>query len=276
MKRGSGFWKKLFAKNSRLRRFYRKLERDRLSDLSAAFSYYALLSLAPFAVGLILASTFLPEEQIESVFVWVGQLLGSGVREAAELVWSQAKRPGPRSLAGSLSLLAILVFSSAIFNQIQGSLNHIFRVKRTAVKQWLLKRLLSIALVFGLLGALLLASIVSSLLSAFENPLGLPIPSLLPWAASLGLCLAIALLYRWLPDVSVRWKAALPAAFLVVFGMSIARYGFAFYLSSSTVLSLYGAAATLPAFLVWVYVSSYLFFLGAELTHYWNEKFSLE
>jgi membrane protein len=267
------------TKNPRIRKwkktksFLRKLQTDNLSDLSASFSYYALLSLGPFSVGLVLASTFLPSSQIDGVFVWVEQLFGPSTRSTFEMVWAEAQRPGPRSLAGFLSLVGILLFSAAIFSQLQSSLNRIFRVRRRAIHQWLLKQLLSVALVFGLLIVLLSAAFLTSLSQALPAMSAIEIPRLIPWISLVVVGLGIAVLFRWLPDTHVGWRAALPSAFAVAIGMQIARSLFAFYLSSSTTLSLYGAAASFPIFLVWVYVTSFLFFLGAELAHFLNEKY---
>jgi membrane protein len=254
------------------RKISSKLGDDRLSDLSAAFSYYALLSLAPFSVGLILASTFLPEKMIDGVFVWIDEILGERTRDAFYFVWTEAKRPGPRTLAGFLSLVGVLLFASAVFNQLHRSLNTIFGVKRAPLKMWVRKRLLSMGLSLGAVFIFIVAAVATSFLTALEQFLPVNLPVFVSMLAAIALTLTITLLYRWLPDTSVSWWAAFPSAILVMLGMTASQSFFSWIMSFSTTFSLYGAAAALPLFLVWVYITSYVFFLGAELAFALNKK----
>ena len=78
--------------------------------------------------------------------------------------------------------------------------------------------------------------------------------------------LLIAMVYRVLPDVRLGladvWGGALVTA--ILFG--IGKLAIGLYLGQTSVASAYGAAASLVVFLLWVYYSSLIMFLGAEIT----------
>src|SRR5260370_30922866 len=74
------------------------------------------------------------------------------------------------------------------------------------------------------------------------------------------------LLYKIVPDTRIEWRdvwvgAAVPSALF-----SIGKFLIGFYIGKAGVGSAYGAAASLVVFLVWVYYSAQVFFLGAEFT----------
>jgi membrane protein len=75
-----------------------------------------------------------------------------------------------------------------------------------------------------------------------------------------------ALLFKVLPDVILRWRDVWRSAFLTAVLFSGGRFLIALYLSHSTVASVYGAAGSLVALLMWVYYSCAIFFFGVEYT----------
>jgi membrane protein len=74
------------------------------------------------------------------------------------------------------------------------------------------------------------------------------------------------MVYRLLPDVRLDWHdvwvGALTTAVLFGVGKSIIGV----YLGHASIGSSYGAAGSLVVFLVWIYYSSLIMFLGAEIT----------
>jgi membrane protein len=80
------------------------------------------------------------------------------------------------------------------------------------------------------------------------------------------LTLLFAVLYRTLPDAPVRWSDVWTGAFLAAILITLGTWAFGWYLGRASVTSSYGAAGALAAFLLWIYYSAQIFFLGAELT----------
>ncbi len=79
---------------------------------------------------------------------------------------------------------------------------------------------------------------------------------------------AAAVLYRILPNVAVRWRDVLLPAFLMAVAREGAKLGFTWYLGTfAQVDRVYGPVAAIIGLMLWLYVSSILLLLGAELSH---------
>jgi membrane protein len=137
----------------------------------------------------------------------------------------------------------------------------------------IVRRLLSFAMVltmgFLLLVSLLLSTWVTSALGYFESSV-LASPTLLKIAdlavGGVVITVLFALMFKILPDVRLRWRDVVIGAVVTSVLFTIGRYLIALYLAHSTVVSVYGAAGSLVALLIWVYYSCAILFFGAELT----------
>ena len=79
----------------------------------------------------------------------------------------------------------------------------------------------------------------------------------------------MAALYRYVPNTFVRWSHAWVGGLFVAAGIEIAKKVLSLYLSSVPTYSLvYGAFATLPILLVWIYVAWVIVLLGAVIAAY--------
>ncbi len=77
-------------------------------------------------------------------------------------------------------------------------------------------------------------------------------------------CLACALLYIIIPNCAVRWRDAMLGATVASVSIELLKIGFVIYISSlSSYQLVYGAIATIPIFLLWMYVSWMAVLLGA-------------
>jgi len=132
------------------------------------------------------------------------------------------------------------------------------------------KRLLAVIMVV-VLAALLIGSLITSLglrlVSALLLDRGSVILQILNLSLPLGLNLTIfVLLFRYIPRVRVRWDAIWPAAILGSLGWNLAQGLFVWYLDNFSLYSVvYGSLAAVIVLLLWVYVSSAILLLAAEL-----------
>jgi membrane protein len=79
---------------------------------------------------------------------------------------------------------------------------------------------------------------------------------------------AFSLLYLSLPNCSVPVKSALLAAIPTTIFFELAKFGFAFYITSfPTYKLIYGALAAIPIFLIWLYISWFIILFGAVISH---------
>ena len=77
---------------------------------------------------------------------------------------------------------------------------------------------------------------------------------------------AVAGLFHYVPNTHVRWRHALLGGAFVSIGFSLAKSLLAWYVKQvPTYSTLYGAFATVPVFLIWVYLGWVIVLLGAIL-----------
>lgn len=86
----------------------------------------------------------------------------------------------------------------------------------------------------------------------------------LPFLASF---LAYFCLYIALPSCKVKISQALLGASLAAFAFELAKSGFVYYAKFASYGILYGAIATVPLFLIWLYISSVIFLMGAQVVN---------
>jgi membrane protein len=80
---------------------------------------------------------------------------------------------------------------------------------------------------------------------------------------------AVACLFRFVPNTFVRWSHAWAGGVFVAVGFELAKRLLGWYVSTvPTYSAVYGAFATLPIFLVWIYLGWVIVLLGAILAAY--------
>ena len=88
----------------------------------------------------------------------------------------------------------------------------------------------------------------------------------------LALLILFAAIFKFMPEVQVPWRDVIPGAAVTVclFGLGKALLGL--YLRKAALVSTYGAASSIAVFLIWVYYSSQIFFLGAAFTKVFSKR----
>ena len=76
-----------------------------------------------------------------------------------------------------------------------------------------------------------------------------------------------AMMFKWLPDVSVGWRDVWLGASLTALFFEIGKAAIGFYIGKQGLESTYGAAASIVVVLIWVYYTSQIILMGAEVTH---------
>jgi membrane protein len=84
---------------------------------------------------------------------------------------------------------------------------------------------------------------------------------------------ALSLTLRYIPSVRPRprWGSVLAGAIPTAVVLNLATDLFGLFLVRSTLASLYGAAASLIIFLLWVSYSAWIVLFGAEICRAWQE-----
>lgn len=266
-----------------LKTTFKEWQDDEASLLAAALSYYTAVSVAPLlVVAIVVAGLFLNNQesartellqQIESAVGPQGTEFIAGVIENAD-------QPSTGTIAGLLSIATLLWASTNLFSQLQTSLNKIWDVERKpgSILSTIRERFFSFSLVLGI-GFLLLVSLV---LSAALTVLGDSFSHLLPGAAwlwqvvnfavSFGvITLLFGLIYKILPDAEIAWRDVWLGAAVTALLFTVGKSLLGLYLANAG--SSYGAAGSLVVFLLWVYYSAQILFMGAEFTQVYASKY---
>jgi membrane protein len=258
---------------------------DRVPMLGAAVAYYTLFSLAPLLViALAIAGFFFGQEASSGqLAATLGGLLGAQGAQAVQDMVANARRPGAGVLATVLGIVALLFGAGGVFGQLQVAMDTIWDVKRRkgrGVKGFVKDRFFSFAMVIGVGFLLLVSLIVTTILSVMGKFLSGTLPGgetlwlVLNFLISLAIMTGLfGLLFKIVPDVKVAWRDVLIGGFLTAILFTLGKFLIGLYLGRGSVGSVYGAAGSLVIVLVWIYYSAQIFFLGAEFTQVYANRY---
>jgi membrane protein len=264
---------------------YQKWRQDNAPTLGAALAFYTTFSMAPLLIivtaifGVILGKETVQVEILRRV----QELIGAQGAGAVKMMLKAAYRPGSGLPATIIGILVILIGSTSALVMLKRALNLIWGARpdpKAPILNLIKERLLSfiMILVIGLLLVLsVLLSIVLSLVTGFfQNLLTVPpfFIQVCDFALSfLLITLLFAVVYKVLPDVDIAWTDVWVGSAITAILFTLGKFLFGMYLARSTIRSAYGAASSLAIILVWVYYSAQIFFIGAELTQVYANRY---
>lgn len=271
-----------------LKHTFREFSDDDGPSMAAALAYYTIFSLAPLLVLIILlVGLFVEPQQVEGQVVrQIGSLVGP---EAAEQIQAMVRRASEHLETGGLlttllGLGALLFGATGAFAQLQHALNKAWEVKpdpeQGGLKNFIVKRVLSLGMVLGVAFLLLVSLVMSTALSAFGAMLAEAVPFLGPvmlflFNAALSLAVITVLfaaLFKVLPDAEIGWRDVWVGAAVTALLFVAGKFLIGFYLGRSDPGSVFGAAGSLAVILVWIYYSAMILLLGAEFTQVWTTQ----
>jgi membrane protein len=260
-----------------LRFVLRRWTEDRCPQIAASLTYTTLLALVPvFAIAIALLSS-LPFFEDIMVRLKIFLLLNL-VPDLAGKIIVDYMEPFARNAARvtGISFAALFVMALTVMFAVDRSLNAIWRVRRN--RPW---PITIIAYVFLLAAGPILVgisvTITTYLLTLSAGMDALPVeaqPYMLKAVPVAVSTLAFFLAYRLVPHRTVPWAHALTGGFVAAVLFEVMKEVFAHFISRMPTYSLvYGTFATIPLFLVWVYLSWLVILFGAEVTAsagYWK------
>jgi membrane protein len=259
--------------------------RDGCPQMAGALSFYTLFTLPPLLVlTIMVAEPFLEPEAVIATFrTEIRALLGPDGADQVQALLDHVRRPGAGGPAqAAMGIVAFLFGLTAAFAQLQNALNAAWAVgpdpTRGDVKNFLIKRVLSFAMI-AVVGFLLLVSLIlSATISAFGDFLAVILPGAFtaPLLHLINTLVSFAVvtflfgaMFRYLPDAIVAWRDALTGGALTAVLFTIGKALIGYYLGQADPGSVYGAAGSLAIVLIWVYYSAMILFFGAEFTQVW-------
>jgi membrane protein len=250
--------------------------------MAAALSFYTAFSLGPLVVIVIaIAGLFIPDARVdEAVGNEARALLGdSGAALVADMLKSSRTRE-QAGLAALLALAVLLLGATTAFAELKLSLDDVWGVggsRREGLWGMIRSRFLSFGLVlvlsFLLLVSLLINTALEMFSSYFASTFGIGTSVALQVSSFAGSLIVVTLLfaaiYKLLPEVRLAWKDVLVGAAITALLFTMGRVLIGRYLGNASSVSVFGAASSLAVLMLWVYYSSMIFLLGAEITKVW-------
>lgn len=287
--------------------FQRFMDHDCMSS-AASIAYFTIFSMPPLVVVLLTiadAFGFSKGEVDRLVFEKLGvptaqfgaSDVGKSVNDRPPSTQSNDQRQSPFGTSfGSIiqlgfaskviGIVILLVSALAIFAQLQDVLNRIWQVApdRTVgwVRSFLMKRLLSMGMVFLIWVILLVSLVFTAMIDVVLEFINGTTPgfvarlagTLINEGATFSVAtLMFASIFKILPDAKMRWQdvwvgSAVTAVMFVIGKVLVGQY-----LKACQVGSDWGtSAASTAAALVWVYYSALIVLLGAEFTQVWATR----
>lgn len=249
--------------------------------LAGALSYYTLLSLAPLLLVIVaVASIIFGEDAARGeVLAKLDLAVGTQAAGLAQELLANAYQRGSGWLSATIGGVGVLIGATTALSQLKSSLNRIWGVKPTrAAWQALLRtRLLSLLFVLVLGVAVITSLVASSVITALSSRTNDALDFV--WRiADIGVPLALmtvlfAVLFKLLPDAEVRWRDLWVGAAVTSLLFTLGRILIGIYIGRAGVTSAYGAAGSVVGLMVWIYYSSVIILLGAELTQVYARLF---
>ncbi len=249
-----------------------RFREDRLGLTASSLTFTTTIALVPFFTVVLAVFTAFPMfSKLQGALQgWLVQSLipDSISRQVLGYLTQFAGKASRLGVAG----LAVLFFTAlALVLTIDRTLNGIWRVKRPRP---LAQRVLVYWAVMTL-GPLLLASSLS--LSSYVLSASRGLVAAMPGGVRFVLdvlefvllAAGLAALYRWVPNTPVRRSHAWAGGLFAAAGIELAKRLLAIYIGMvPTYSAVYGAFATFPILLVWIYMAWVIVLLGAVVAAY--------
>lgn len=248
----------------------RRLMRDNVPGVAASLGYTSLLALVPLmAVGLAILAAFPAFD--EAVGAFQDFIFENFVPAAGEVVQENLQRfIGATGQLTAVGVAGLAVTAVLMLTTLERAMNTIFRVSQgrpvvaRVMMYWTVLTLGPL-----LIGAsFTLSSTLAARALAYggEDVRGLwgHVSALMP---SLLTFLAFTLTYMIVPNRRVRLRDAALGGLAATLLFAALRHGFLVFVAGvPTYQTIYGALATLPVFLIWMYLSWIAFLAGAVMT----------
>lgn len=262
-----------------IKEVFSEFSADNIFKYSASLAYYTVFSVAPILLIIISFSGLLfGKEAIEGrVYEELNGLIGPVAALQIQNTIRNLHLTGNNFIASVTSIVLLLVTSTTIFGEIQDSLNKMWGLRIKTKRIWwklILTRLISFSLIIAIGVIMIITLILNALVTAFGRFVGKYIANYSIYLIEfindilsfLVAAFLFSLLFKILPDAKIKWKDVAIGGVVTAVFFILGKWGISFYLSKSNITSLYGAAGSIIIFMVWVYYSSIILYLGAEFT----------
>ncbi len=267
---------------------YKAWNADDPFRLSAVVAYYAVLSLPGLLVIIInlVGSVWGVEIVQGQLTAEISQALGSDAAESIKTMMLETQNEEKSTLATILGLGTLIFGATGVFYHLQLSLNQIWKIvpnNNASITKMLLDRTRSFAFIIAIGFLLLISFLVTTAISTLNLYIRSIFPDIIVYIAfvldvlvSIGIITVLfALMFRYLPDLKIKWKTVWLGAFITAILFVFGKFLLGLYFGETNPGSTYGAAGTIVLVLLWVSYSCLILFFGAEFTYVYAKRYGL-
>jgi membrane protein len=249
-----------------------RFREDHLGLTASSLTFTTLISLVPLVTVMLAVFSAFPmfasfQTALEKYFLQ--SLVPDGIAKPVLGALTQFAAKAAR--LGTVGLGALVLTALAVMLTIDRAMNAIWRVPRPRpFAQRVLVYWATLTLGPLVLGVSL--SLTSWALTASEGLVGaMPgsVSLLLQTLQFVLLAGGLAGLFHYMPNTHVRWRHAIAGGVFAAAGLEMAKRALAWYVGMMpTYSTVYGAFATVPIFLLWIYVGWLIVLFGAVVAAY--------
>ena len=253
--------------------FVREFSERELPLRATSLVYTTLLSLVPLlAFSFSVLKGFGVHNQIEPLLAQFLAPLGAEADRVTKNIIDFVENVDVRVL-GSLGLATFIYTVISLVQQIEESLNHIWKIEKPRsltrrFSDYLTITLIGPVLLFiaiGLTASVMSNAIVQKLISI--EPLGTVIYLLGRLVPYVFVTAAFTFIYMLMPNTKVRFISALLGGLIAGVMWQTAGWGFALFIASSARYpAIYSSFAVIILFMIWLYVNWLILLIGAEIS----------
>lgn len=241
---------------------------------AASMSYFTMMAIVPFCLFVATLFGYLLGHYPEFYNFFLRRLVSFFPEVTNKIIQDIAKLISYKGI-GKVGLVLYGLLSYRAFASYEAALNAIFKVKTK--RRFIFSVLISLSVVTLIIALVMLSFAATSivpLLKALSPFLpGLKIGKItqfiirfiVPFVLVL---LVVTMLYILIPNTRVSFFHSFRGAMFTTIFLEIAKHIFTWYVSSVVGLGkIYGPLTAIISFLLWVYYSSSIFLIGAEIVH---------
>jgi membrane protein len=249
---------------------------ERGAEGAASTAFFTIFAIFPLLIVIVaIGSYFIDGAQLKNQII---QIIEFAIPVYRDFVFTNIERVfNQREAVGIVALISLAWSATGMFTTFIRNINRAW--PKAKMRNFFQGRAMGFLLIGALFAMLVIASVTTtflSLVSRFSEPLfGADIRSIIPgWdklTNSIPIIIEIIIfmiLYYWLPNIKVRWRAAFLAALIATLAWQISNRAFAWYLGSGldNFSLIYGSLGTIVVLMLWIYINYLIIFFCAHLS----------
>jgi len=264
-----------------LKRSFSDFVDDNVLKLSSSLAFSTIFSLPGLLIIIIwLATIFYGREIIEgTIYKQIEAFVGPVAAQSIQETMQSSMLSGASKIATIIGFASLIIGATAVFSEIQDSINLIWKLRSKPKKGrgWLrliINRLLSFSIIVSLGFILLVSLVINGAMDLLLNELLQRFPDLtvvVVYITNVILTFFVTafifgIIFKVLPDAKIEWKHVRVGAFTTAFFFMGAKFLISYYLGHSTMTTAYGTTGSIIVVLLWVYFSAMILYFGAAFT----------